>query len=366
MTEQARPLRILIVCPSWVGDAVMATPALARIRRALPGAYLGALCRPGIDQILDGSGLIDAYHVAHARGVMGPKRAASKVRGLRYDTALLLTNSFSTALVTRLAFIPRRIGYDRDGRGILLTRKLPPPRNPDGSWKIVPAVDYYLRAADELLELAGAQPPEQPPALVLAPTDEQTERADRALQGTPIARTPFALLVPGGNNPAKRWPAERFAALAEHLIARHDLSIALSGSPDERELLGELFGRVDPTHRSRVCNLADVGLDLGALKRVVQRCSLAVCNDTGPRHIAAALGVPTVTFFGPTDHRWTTLPQSETPHELLLADPTLPEGESANDHPERCSIDRISLQAAVLACDRVLQPRVGTENQPAN
>ena len=127
-------LRLLVVCPSWLGDTVMATPALALLRRSLPGIYLGGLMRPGLDELLAGSPFLDEVHVVRASGVMGPKHAAAKVRPRRYDAAVLLTNSFSTALTARLAGIPRRIGYDRDLRGILLTHKLRAPVRADGSW----------------------------------------------------------------------------------------------------------------------------------------------------------------------------------------------------------------------------------------
>src|SRR5204863_9819609 len=96
-------LRLLVVCPSWVGDAVMATPTLGLIRGAHPGIFIGALVRPGIDELLEGARFFDEIHVARPMGVMGPKFGAAKVRPRRYDTALLLTNSFSSALIARLA-----------------------------------------------------------------------------------------------------------------------------------------------------------------------------------------------------------------------------------------------------------------------
>src|SRR5690606_24812434 len=116
--------------PSWLGDAAMATPALRLLRDALPGAYIAGLARPAVADLLRGTALLDEMVVERASGVMGPKRAAAKVRPLRFDTALLLTNSFSTALVTRIAGIPRRVGYDRDGRGVLLTERLRAPEWP--------------------------------------------------------------------------------------------------------------------------------------------------------------------------------------------------------------------------------------------
>ena len=127
-------LRILIVLPSWVGDAIMATPALGLVRSRAPGALIGVLARPGIDQVLSGLEFFDEVHVERAAGVMGPKRVAAMLRPRRYDSALLLTNSFSTALTARLAFIPRRIGYARDGRCLLLTHRLAAPKRADGRW----------------------------------------------------------------------------------------------------------------------------------------------------------------------------------------------------------------------------------------
>src|SRR5688572_19153197 len=98
-------MRLLVVCPSWVGDAVMATPALRLLRDAMPGGFIGGLVRPGIDEVLAGTEFFDEVHVERAAGVMGPKHAAAKVRPRRYEAALLLTNSFSTALITRIAGI---------------------------------------------------------------------------------------------------------------------------------------------------------------------------------------------------------------------------------------------------------------------
>ena len=167
--DRTPPLtRLLVVVPSWLGDAVMCTPALRIIRELLPGAFIGALVRPGIDQLLGGSSLFDEAHVDRAMGVMGPKRVASKVRGHRYQAAVIFTNSFSSALITRLAGIPRRTGYDRDGRGLLLTDRPAAPKRRDldpysasttkpGAWAPVPACDYYFGLARAFLRSYGLE-----------------------------------------------------------------------------------------------------------------------------------------------------------------------------------------------------------------
>ena len=350
-------LRLLVVCPSWLGDTVMATPALRLIRRSLPGIFVGGLMRPGLDDLLAGSHFFDEVHIARASGVMGPKHAAAKVRPRRYDAALLLTNSFSTALTTRLAGIPRRIGYDRDLRGILLTDKLRAPTRADGSWAPTPAVDYYLRLVRECLVGDCAAPAADEGFLELGVTPEQESAGIAVLAKAGIAPTErFAILNPGGNNEAKRWPADRFARLAAFLHRTHSLRVVVNGSPSERDLTEQI--EADSGLGAACVSLAALGITIGSLKSVVRRASLMVTNDTGPRHLAAALGVPLVTMFGPTDHRWTTIrTRPGRPEKILLADPTLPEAELANDHPERCRIDRITEQTVQAAVHNVLAPR---------
>ena len=366
------PLRLLIVLPSWVGDVVMATPTVRRIRDAMPGIFIGALCRPGIDQLLSGNTLFDELHIFQPHGVMAPKKAANKVRPRRYDTALLLTNSFSTALTTRLAFIPRRIGYNRDSRGMLLTDPIIPPRNPDKSWKLTPAVDYYWNVASHLLDQEPVDwsihtptncvdlPLALPSAaqMELSASETDREKAIEVLRSAGIEPDqPYAILNPGGNNTAKRWPADRFAKLADYLYTQHNLPVLINGSPPETELVDEIIAAAETDPIS----LPKLGNTLGALKPIIDGARIMITNDTGPRHIAAAFGTPLITLFGPTDPRWTTIPTHPMPDGssseiILVADPDLPPSESANDHPERCAIDHITLEAVIRAADQYLAP----------
>jgi heptosyltransferase-2 len=342
------PLRLLVVMPSWVGDAVMATPTLRALRTRFKGTFIGGLVRPGIDQLLAGTDFFDELHVERASGVMGPKFVAAKVRPRRYGAAILLTNSFSTALVVRLAGIPRRIGYDRDARGLLLTDRTPAPKRPDGGWAVIPAVDYYWNLAQKfLLHESNARP--GPMELATTPAEEHA--ADTLLARAGIAPgAPLALLNPGGNNPAKRWPADRYAALARLLQEKWGMSVLINGSPAEAELV---------SHIAAACpgaaELPRLGINLGTLKALTRRSRVMVTNDTGPRHIAAAFGVPLVSLFGPTDHRWTVIPtHPHAPEVVITADPTLPEAEAAEDHPERCRIDRISLERVAEGAEKAL------------
>lgn len=370
------PLHVLIVAPSWVGDVVMATPALRRVRTTLRGATIALLHKPGIAGVVEGFdapeaegglGLVDELIVSHPGGVMGHKHTAAKLRHGRFDTALLLTNSFSTALTARMAGIPRRIGYDRDGRGLLLTHRLRAPRA-GGGWAMVPAVDYYWHAAGALVaQPTGTADRELEPAnelgehrlpvgvcLELAVSERDEAAADALLRRAEIDGERFAILNPGGNNPAKRWPAHRFAELARWLRDVHGLRVLVNGSPAEADLaasIAEAGGGV---------GLPAIGGTLGGLKALVRRAAVLVTNDTGPRHFAAALGTPVVTLFGPTDHRWTSIPtRAGGPEAIVAADPSLPPTESANDHPERCRVDRIGLERVQSAVDEVLGAETG-------
>ena len=344
MPGVSKPLRLLVVCPSWLGDCVMATPACRALREELPGAFIGALVRPGMEELFAGLPFFDELHVARSSGVMGPKFVAAKVRPRRYDTTLLLTNSFSSALTVRIAGIPRRVGYDRDARGLLLTDRLKAPLRANGKFAPIPAVEYYLAAAGRVL---GSDVSKYANRLSLFVTPSEEKAADAILAKAGISpQTPRVILNPGGNNEAKRWPGERFGALARHLSGK-GFAVLINGSPGEADLVDQIAAEAGVPC---IC-LPRLGITIGALKALVRGSRLMVTNDTGPRHIAAAFGVPLVTLFGPTDPRWTTIPARET---VLFSNPDLPPEEVADEHDAECRIERIGLEAVIRAAEEAL------------
>jgi heptosyltransferase II len=337
--------RLLIVCPSWVGDCVMATPVFRAVRAAWPQATITALLRPGLDDLLAGSAWFDQVIAMPNRGWLGPWRVAAALRTSRPQVALLLPNSFRSALTARLARVPRRIGTARDGRAWLLTEAVPSlPRGAP-----LAAVETYALLGERLCD-----GPIVDRRLELAVTPDQQAAADRLLRDV---RQPFLLLNPGANRADKRWPVERFATAADALAARHGLEIVATGSPGERPLMQRLRAAA----KTPIVDLASAGVDLGSLKGVIRRCALLLTNDTGPRHIAAALGRPTVALFGPTDHRWTTL-ACATEH-VLVAAPFLPADQVADQHPRECSINRIEVADVIAAANRLL-PRGAAAKVP--
>lgn len=362
MTARRVPLRLLIVLPSWVGDVAMATPALARIRQSLKGTFIGGLMRPGIDEVLSGTEFFDEMHVFVPHGIMAPKHAAAKVRPRRYDAALLLTNSFSTALITRLAGIPQRIGYDKDARGLLLTDTLDEPHDPviQSKRTPIPAVDWYWSLCEYLLNPDGAQGakptslPQMPQGnfVSLATTPAEEAAADALLGKAGIdAHAPIAVFNPGGNNPIKRWPAERFAEIARELAAAHGLKVLVNGSPAEAELCTQIASM------SGAIDLPRLGNRIGTLKALIRRARLLLTNDTGPRYFALAFDTPCVALYGPTDFRWTATPaRKPAGHVVIRANPELPRHLVADDYPEECRIEKITVDSVRAACNAVMCP----------
>jgi heptosyltransferase-2 len=331
--------RLFIHLPSWVGDVVMATPVLRAARASCPAARITGLMRRGIEALLAGCADLDEMLPVDAPGLRGALASARAVRRIAPDAALLLPNSFRSAVVFRLAGAPVRAGYARDGRSWLLTHAIPrgTVNHP------VPAVDYYADLAQAVFGHAIA---DRTPRLTV--TDSEREEADRLLAG---ARAPIILVNPGANRHDKRWPAERFADLARRLAGETGGAVAVTGSPDERSLTAEIAERAGEC----AIDLAARGVSLGGLKGVLTRCALLVTNDTGPRHVAAALGTPAVVLFGPTDHRWTTLPHAR--ERLLLAEPFLPSELLADKHARLCTIDRIPVADAFAAACGLLAHR---------
>ena len=280
------PRRIVALVPNPVGDAVMFTPALRAIRARFPDSELSLFARPAPAAVLTPNPWAAAV-------IVDPGRLWAGARALRaggFDLAVLGPNSFRSAVLARVAGIPHRAGYNRQGRGWLLTEKVPPPRTDDGALAIVPAIDYYL-ALVRALGCAGGDR-----RMELAVSDEDRRRADAMLAG---GGGPVVVLNPGAAfGPSKMYPPERFAAVADELVRTRGARIVISVAPSERAVGEQVAAamRAEPA-----VNLAGMSGTLGLVKALIARAAVVITNDTGPRHIAAALSVPVVTLFGSTD-----------------------------------------------------------------
>ena len=332
--------RLLVVLPSWVGDAVMATPTLRALRETLAGVRIEAVGRPGLDAVLGGLPFIDAFHTHTMRGWLGPFTGAGRFRAMRFDAALLLPNSPRSGLFALATGARVRLGWARDGRGWMLTHGLTPPKDRAPR----SAVDWYADLAAWAL-----QRPVTDRTVALACTDEQRAAGERLLEGLP---RPLTILNPGANRPDKRWPAERFGELARRLLAARGGSVCVTGGPAEREVVANVV------HASggAAVNLIDRGVSLGSLKAAIGLADLLVTNDTGPRHLAAGMGTRCVTLFGPTDPRWAALHEAHGARReiQLLAEPFLPKELVADRVARFCGMERIGVGDALHACLRLL------------
>jgi heptosyltransferase-2 len=308
----SNPGRILIVQPSWVGDVVMATPMLRAMRDLYPDAHISYLARRYVKEILTGMPWADrvlTYRTGKTRSKTGKGTfdLAARLRAGRFDLAVLLPNSFKTALVCKMANIPRVFGYDRDGRGFLLTDRLLPIKE-RGRFVPSPIIHAYMSLArylgsasrDLRMELFVTEAERRGGADVL----RRAGISDALDRPAGSGRPPMVMLNPGAQyGAAKLWKPEYFAAIGDRFVTEQNATVLLSSSPREREIVAAVRSHM----RQPSVDLSAAGMTLGTLKEVVRRCDLMVTNDTGPRHIAAALDVPVVSVFGPTDPAWTEI-----------------------------------------------------------
>lgn len=305
------PSRILIVLPNWVGDLVMATPSLRAIRERFPRAQITGLLKAPMAEVLSGVNWLDDLTYWPAGGSRPRRRQgflglAAELRERRFDVALLFTNSFRSALLTRLAGVQRRIGYDREGRGLLLTDKLLPHKF-DGRYVPSPMVRYY----NAIARYMGCRDVPEGPVLVTTPEQEQVAVA--AIEAAGVgADQPLVVINPGASfGPAKCWLPERFAEVGDRLARECRAAVFVACGPNEVDVARQVASRMT----EKVTVLDNPVMRLGPLKALIRRAGLLITNDTGPRHFGIAFGTPTVTIFGPTDPEWT---RTDAPNEQSL------------------------------------------------
>jgi heptosyltransferase-2 len=307
------PARILVVQPSWVGDAVMAVPTLRALRQRYPQAEISFLMKRYVKPLYAGMPYADrliTYRTGKTKAKAGKGRffeLAARLKTAKFDMAVLLPNSFKAALICRMAKIKRVVGYDRDGRGFLLSDRLLAPKE-NGKFVPSPIIKYYLGLASYL----GASTRDLKMELFVTPGEKRDAEAVLQRCGLPAnlerpgsqGQPPLIVLNPGANyGAAKLWKAEYFAALADRFIDELNATVLISAAPKERKIVEQ----IQRLMKRQAIDLSTQGLDLGSLKEIIRRCDLMVTNDTGPRHIAAAMDVPVVTVFGPTHPQWTEI-----------------------------------------------------------
>ncbi|HEY6231329.1 MAG TPA: lipopolysaccharide heptosyltransferase II [Pyrinomonadaceae bacterium] len=336
--------RIIVRGANWVGDAVMTIPALRELRRLFPQAHIALATRGWAKGLFAGSDFIDALQVHEGTGLRSVVKQVRQWREGNFDLAVIFPNSLETALVASLARVPLRIGYATEGRQKLLTHPLALPEWRSSKHEvfyylwIVARLEWLLKHEQTFLD-------RQPDASIEVSAGRRSVARDflRA-RGVELAddNRPLIALCPGSvNSRAKRWPAERYAALADRLIDELNAQVVLIGSAAELDVSLAVSQKM----RHPAVQLTGQ-TDLAGLVGILSLIDLLVTNDTGPAHIAAALSRPTLVIFGPSNPL-TTRPFS--PYADILREPP----ECAPCMLRDCPIDHRCMTA--ISPDEVLR-----------
>ena len=284
---------VVVRAPNWVGDAVMSIAALRALRRLLPDAHVTVVSKPGTADVFAGADYIDDVLVYERTGLNSFLTQAREWKRHPFDLALLLQNAFEAAAIAFLARVPLRIGYATERRSFLLTHAVTVP-----AWKNERhEIFYYLNLVSELEKLFGAPTGTAAPHFSISVSDKRKREARTLLMdhGADPAHA-LVLLCPGSvNSRAKRWPAERYAALADR-FAETGATVVLIGAPGELDVSQKVaaLARRPPLILTGQTSVADV-------VALVSAADVLITNDTGPAHIGAAVGTPTLVIFGPTN-----------------------------------------------------------------
>ena len=307
-----RPRRIVVFLPNWVGDVVMGTPTLRALRMSFPDARIAYFGRSIALDTLSGTDWADDVIQAMPKmrsTALGQLQLIGALRRGRFDLAVLMTNSFRTAFLAKLAGIGRIAGYDRDARRLLLTDRILPPRDDSGQLAPISAIDYYA----DLAGILGVEVSSREMYLPVTEGDEQAVGELFQQAGIDPGR-PVVMLNPGASGgTSKIWGPERFAQTADMLIEKRNAQIIINAAPAEKRIAADVAGRMTS---SPVINFADRDNTLGLLKSMLRRTDLLITNDTGARHVGVATGSAVVTVFGSTDSLWAEI---NCPRERIVS-----------------------------------------------
>lgn len=308
------PMRILVRCPNWVGDVVMATPFLDALRNAFPDAHITYMLRNYVRQVYSGSPWCNEFFVIEnkQKKLSFVEKIAQVIKHIRYmrkgnyDTAVLLVNSFQSAFEVWCAGISLRLGYKREGRGLFLTEG-PTPNIKNGVYIPGPMIPYY----NKLAEFLNIMPPSLDMKLYVS-THEDSE-ADARLQHMGVLPSDKLVgLNPGGAfGASKFWSPAYYAAVGDYYSSFERVKVIIFAGPNEEQIANDIAGLMK---QPAVISTSDK-LSLGGAKAVYKRLNLLVTNDTGPRHFASAFGVPSVVLIGSTNPKWT---ENHDPYQFVL------------------------------------------------
>jgi heptosyltransferase II len=287
--------RVVVRGTNWVGDSVMTIPALRALRRLVPNAEITLVVRPSAQGLFSGADFVDGLLIYDRKNALSALRQVRIWKNRQFDLAILFQNAFEAALIPFLAGIPHRLGYATESRQAMLTE---PVSLPD--WRSTEhEVFYYLYLISALEQsLFGTNTVcENPPdaSLVVSEDRKQEARALLIQLGFDNERSIVAICPGSINSRAKRWPAESYASVADRLMDGGN-QVLLIGSKGETDVSLEVTKRM---HNQPIDLTGKTSLD--QLTALLSLADLVLTNDTGPAHVASALGRPTLVIFGPTN-----------------------------------------------------------------
>ena len=329
-TDRSNIKKILVVAPNWIGDAVLAIPAISAIREYFPHSKITLIALPHVGELFKESCFIDgikrffsASTHSHTKG--GLMAEALKLRQDNFDLAVLFPNSFRSAMLVRLAGIPLRCGYKRDGRGFLLNI----PVRLNSETRRLHHTEYYLNIIHTIQDffIKNETPSPLPSPLRgegwvrggfsgenVIPEDDipkqslqyvqlfiSKDEANHAIETLSKNNiTPDDLII--GINPgaaygsSKRWYPDRFGQVAKTLINGYNVKVIVFGSQGETSIAEDIIKSAEVS----IVNLAGK-TSIRELMALINYCRVLITNDSGPMHIASALSVPVVAIFGSTE-----------------------------------------------------------------
>lgn len=308
MAADASVARLVVRPPNWLGDAVLALPALGAIRRHFPAADLTIAAPPSVAALFRETTPAAPNRILELPAVS--KEAKVALAGPSFDTGILFPNSFRSAWQFYRAGVRERWGYPTSGRSLLLTRRSHRPASPASAHQS----EYYRDLVRGLgIPVAAEERPS------MRPSEKSVALADLVLTRARWTQDrPTVAMLPGAAyGQAKQWPPDRMAELAARLIRDHGVWIVMAGAVHDRPAARAIESWLRAKAPETTTRLVDlVGrTDLGALAGVLSRAAVCVSNDSGGMHLASALGRPVVAIFGPTDERATS-PAGD--HDLIL------------------------------------------------
>jgi heptosyltransferase II len=316
--------KLLVRGVNWIGDSIMTLPAVKALKTALPETEISLLVKPWVSPVFENNPCIHKiipYDTQH-RGLIGKIKLAGLLRKKHFGSAVLLQNAFDAALITFLAGIKNRIGYNRDGRGFLLTQSVPVPMNNNN----VHQIHYYLN----LIEQTGIHTEYSYPNLYLTLNERlQARTAFKDLERPVLGINPGATY-----GSAKRWFPDRFAEIASWFIKDTGGSVVLFGGTSELHIAEEIYRKMEiekfgnyayPLNflTSHLMNLAGK-TSLRELISLISECDVFVTNDSGPMHLAYAVRTPLVALFGSTDPVLTGPPPGVEGQGSIVITPDIP------------------------------------------